>query len=78
MGDLFDDMRVKLHSMRQSQLINFELAWTYFPKGLFILCGAGDCERLFRVLNTGYNSDRNGRPLEIFCKYIVFNGVSFE
>ena len=78
MADLFEDMRVKLHSLRQSQLINFDLAWTYFPKGLVLYCGAGDCERLFRVRSTGYNSDRNGRQLEIFCEYIVFNGISFE
>ena len=78
MFDLFEDTRVKLHSLRQSQLINFELAWTYFPKGLVLYCGAGDCERLFRVLNTAYNTDRNDRQLEIFCEYIVFNGVSFE
>ena len=78
MVDLFDKMRLKLRNLRQSQLINFDLAWTYFPKGSIIFCGAGDCERLFRTLETDYMCDREGKRLEITCEHIVFTGATFE
>jgi len=78
MADLFGTMRKKLRNLRQSHLINYELAWTYFPKGSILFCGAGDCERLFRILDTTYQCDQAGQRLEIGCEHIVFTGVTFE
>lgn len=78
MAELFDTMRQKLCNLRQSRLINFDLAWTYFPKGTILFCGTEDCERLFRVLDTTYMCDREGKRLEISCEHIVFNGMTFE
>ena len=78
MIDVFGGIRKKLRSLQQSQLINFKLAWTYFPKGSILFCGAEDCERLFRVLDTAYVCDREGKRLEISCEHIVFTGVTFE
>ena len=78
MTDLFDGMNRKLQSLRRSQLINYKLAWTYFPRGSILFCGAEDCERLFRVLDTAYHCDAEGQRLNISCEHIVFNGVTFE
>lgn len=77
-AELFGTARKKLRSLRQSQLINYELAWTYFPKDSILFCGAGDCERLFRILDTEYLSDTAGDRMEIRCEHIVFTGVTFE
>ena len=78
MKDLFDPMRKKLRNLRQSRLINFRFAWTYFPKGSIIFCGGSDCERLYRVLDTALMCDHNGKRLEIACEHIIFNGMTFE
>lgn len=78
MVNMFGAMRKKLHSLRQSQLINYELAWTAFPKGSILFCGAGDCDRLFRALDTNYKCDGEGKRLEVLCEHIVFNGVDFD
>ncbi len=78
MTDLFGTMRKKLRSLRQSQLINYELAWTYFPEGSILFCDAGDCERLFRILGTRYECNQAGKRLEILCEHMVFNGMTFE
>lgn len=77
-ADLFGNARKKLRSMRQSQLINYELAWTYFPKDSILYCGAGDCERLFRVMDTAYLKDSTGERIEILCEHVVFTGVTFD
>ena len=78
MNELFGTMRKKLHSLKQSQLITFKFAWTYFPKGSVLFCGAEDCERLFRVLDTAYICDREGDRLDISCEHIIFTGMTFE
>lgn len=78
MTDLFGDMRKKLRSLRQSKLINFSLAWTYFPKGSTLFANSGDCERLFRVLDTAYVCDAEGKRLEIMCERMVFTGMTFD
>lgn len=77
-AELFGTARKKLRSLRQSQLINYELAWTYFPKDSILFCGAGDCERLFRILDTSYLCDSAGERMEICCEHIVFTGVTFK
>lgn len=77
MTELFGGMRKKLRNLQQSRLINFQLAWTYFPKGSIIVADAGDCERLFRVCDTAYVGDAEGKRLEIACEHIVFTGMTF-
>lgn len=77
-AELFGTTRRKLRNLRESQLINYELAWTYFAKDAILFCGAEDCERLFRVLDTAYCCDSSGKRLEISCKHIVFTGATFE
>lgn len=77
MNDLFGSMMTRLRHLRESKLICYELAWTYFPKGSSIYCGAEDCERLYRVLDTTY--EHNDRSyLQIFCQHIAFNGIKFD
>ena len=78
MIDLFGAMKRKLQNLRRSQLINYKLAWTYFPRGSIVFCGAEDCERLFRVVDTTYQCDSEGQRLEVSCEHIVFTGVAYE
>ena len=78
MEELFGRMRTQLRNLQQSRLVSFKLAWTYFPKGSNLFCGAEDCDRLFRVLDTQYLCDGEGARLSILCEYIVFTGETFE
>ena len=52
----------------------YELAWTYFPKGTVIYCGAGDCKRPYRVMSTEYSY----HVLSMNCKDIGFDRSKFE
>ena len=75
MIELFSGMMTQLKHLRESQLISFKLAWTYFPKGSIIYCGAGDCDRLLQVSNAYYVGQT---ALDISCQEIVFDGTIFN
>ena len=75
MNDLFGTMMTRVRNLRQSGLICYELAWTYFPKGSTIYCGAKDCEQLVRVKDTEYDKERG--LLKISCEEMAFNGTDF-
>ncbi len=76
MAELFGEMMAQLRHLKESRLISFKLAWTYFARGSMLYCGAEDCERLFRVVDTEY---KQGPPtLFISCRHIVFTGATFE
>ena len=76
MNDLFGSTLTRLHHLRESKLICYELAWTYFPRGSSIYCNTDGCERLYRVLDT--KSDLMGNVLEVTCQELAFNGIKFE
>ena len=79
MVELFGDMMTQLRHLKESRLISFKLAWAYFPRDSVIYCGAEDCERLFRVVDTQYKQQSREPPvLAISCRHIIFNGMSFE
>jgi len=75
MNELFGDTMTRLQHLRESKLICYDLAWTYFPKGSIVYSGAKDCERLYRVDDTEYD-DSNGR-MKISCQKIAFDGTKF-
>lgn len=74
--DEFGPMMTRLRNLRASNLICFDLAWTYFPRGSIIYCGEGDCERLYRVLDTSIDQDT--KSLKVSCQDIAFNGTKFD
>ena len=76
MGELFGGMMTRLRHLRESKLISYDLAWTYFHKDSTVYCGAEDCERLFRVLDTEY--DCNRCVMIISCQEIRFTGSKFK
>lgn len=76
MAELFGNMLIQLRHLRDSKLISFKLAWTYFARDSIIYCGAEDCERLFRVVDTEYQ--QNPPALSVSCRHIVFTGATFE
>ena len=76
MADIFGEFMTHLKHLKASGLISYKLAWTYFPKNSIIYGGSHDCERLCRVIDTQYLS--NKRPsLQINCQEIAFDGESF-
>ena len=79
MVDLFGDMMAQLKHLRESKLITFNLAWTYFPRDSILYCDAEDCDRLVRVIDTQYQDNGQGRTcLSITSRNIIFNGATFE
>ena len=79
MTELFGDMMAQLRHLRESKLITFRLAWTYFPRDSILYCGAEDCDRLVRVVDTQYQDNSQGHVcLSITSRHIIFNGATFE
>jgi hypothetical protein len=78
MGDLFSTTFAKLANMKKSGLISYKLAWTYFPRGTVVFSGAQDSTRVVRVVDTEYESDRNGHWMSIVGEEIAFDGEEFE
>lgn len=74
--EVFGGLMARLRNLRESKLISYDIAWTYFPKGSTIYCGADDCERLFCVLDTEYNCEKH--LMMLACQDIAFNGSKFE
>ena len=77
LNDLFGDTMTRLKNLRESGFICYDLAWTYFPKGSIVYCGAKDCERLYRVLDTSYDGKNRG-VMTVSGQEIAFNGTKFE
>ena len=75
MNELFGPMMTRVRNLRESKLISYDIAWTYFPKDSVIYGGATDCERLYRVLDTEY--DEHLGLLRVSCEEIAFNGTEF-
>ena len=73
--DEFGTVSTRLQHLHESELICHDLAWTYFPKGTIVYHGAKDSERLYRVIDTGY--DCHKKLVMINCQYMEFNGSKF-
>ena len=78
MTEMFVGTMLRVRSLRESGLISYKHAWTYFPKGCLVYCNAEDCERVFRVVTTDYQRDLGLGHLSITCQQIVFTGTSFD
>ena len=78
LNELFGAVMSQLRHLRESKLVSYKLAWTYFPKGSIIYCGAEDCERLFKVVNTQYINCPNKQCLSVSCQEMYFSGATFE
>ena len=75
MGELFGTMMNRLRHLRESKLICYEYAWTYFPKGSIFYDGGKDCERLYRVVDTKYEENLN--QMKITGQELAFDGTRF-
>ena len=79
MTELFGDMMAQLKHLKESRLITFKLAWTYFLRDSILYCGGEDCDRLVRVDDTQYQDDGRGQTcLSVNSRHIIFNGATFE
>ena len=78
LNELFGETMTRLRHLRESGLICYDLAWTYFPKGSIVYCGAKDCERLYRVIDTAYDGKKSCGVMTVSCQELAFNGTKFE
>jgi hypothetical protein len=76
LSQLFDGFRAQLRNLRDSGLINYKLAWTYFARGSTVYSQAENTERLIRVVDTDYVSGRCN-TLIIQGEELAFDGNSF-
>lgn len=74
MTEMFDSLMTRLQNLRESKLVCYDLAWTFFPKDTIVYCGADDCERLCSVISIKYYY----HCLSVKCQEITFTGSKFE
>ncbi|KAH0426602.1 fungal specific transcription factor domain-containing protein [Colletotrichum camelliae] len=60
-----------------SGLVNFDLAWTYFPNGTTVRSRDCDTEMVFKVAGTSYKKSESGIVLVIYGEALRFDGESF-
>ncbi|KAK2043683.1 ATPase [Colletotrichum somersetense] len=77
LDDVLGETREKKRKLQSSGLINFKMAWTYFPRGSVIYSSACNTEMLCKVEDTAYGRVDGAVLLNINCKILTFNGESF-
>ncbi|KAK1968283.1 ATPase [Colletotrichum sublineola] len=77
LDDVLGETREKKRKLQSSGLINFKMAWTYFPRGSVVYSNASNTEMLCKVEDTAYERADGTVFLSINCKILTFNGESF-
>ncbi|OHE94889.1 ATPase [Colletotrichum orchidophilum] len=77
LDDMLGETREKKRKLQASGLINFKMAWTYFPRDSVVYSSARNTELLCKVEDTAYARTEEGVFLNINCKILNFNGESF-
>jgi hypothetical protein len=77
MDEMFGDLRSRKRHLQASGLVNFKLAWTYFPRGTIVYSYGRNSELLCKVEDTEYKKKTHGIVLSITGKVMTFNGDSF-
>ncbi|KAI3539715.1 ATPase [Colletotrichum filicis] len=77
LDDMLGETREKKRKLQASGLINFKMAWTYFPRNSVVYSSAQNTELLCKVEDTSYERTDQGVFLNIKCKILTFNGESF-
>ncbi|KAK3945706.1 putative aaa family protein [Diplogelasinospora grovesii] len=78
LDDIFSDIRAKRKSLMASGLINWNLAWTLFPKDCEIISWARNTELILKVVDTAIIWPQTAQAhLAIRCKVLRFNGEAF-
>ncbi|CAI4217141.1 unnamed protein product [Parascedosporium putredinis] len=74
LDDAFSDMRPKLASLKEARLINYRLAWAYFPTGCIIHTHTKNAEILAKVDGP---ASYTAEGMNLDAKVLEFNGDSF-
>ena len=77
MDDMFGDVRTRKRHLQASGLVNFKLAWTYFPRGTIVYSYGRNSELLCQVEETSYRKTTHGSVFVITGKVLTFNGDAF-
>jgi hypothetical protein len=78
LDDMFGEIRAKKKSLLASGLVNFKLAWTYFPRDCEVISWGNNCELLCKVVDTTLSKTAHGSTLLVIRgKVMRFNGESF-
>ncbi|KAK1585025.1 ATPase [Colletotrichum navitas] len=77
LDDVLGETREKKRKLQSSCLINFKMAWTYFPRSSVVYSSACNTEMLCKVKDTAYERVEGTVLLSINCKILTFNGESF-
>ncbi|OLN88257.1 Vacuolar protein sorting-associated protein 4B [Colletotrichum chlorophyti] len=77
LDDMLGETREKKRRLQASGLINFKLAWTYFPRDSIVYSSGRNTEMLCKVKDTAYESTKCGLILNINCQMLEFNGEAF-
>lgn len=78
LDDVFAETRKRKAHLEASGLINYKLAWTYFPRGDTVYCYVDNAEFLCRVETTCEATAKSGASyLSIKARTLYFNGEAF-
>jgi hypothetical protein len=77
MADIFVNVRKPVRQLQAAGLINFRLAWTYFPKDCIVYCPGKDAERLYKIVNTSYQCEPKPPRLMMEAREIAFDGSDY-
>jgi hypothetical protein len=75
LGDVFSDAKQEIKRLQDGKFINFKLSWAFFPKNSIIYQPGCDCERVFKVVGTKFQSKPPALVIE--AKEIVFDGANY-
>lgn len=77
MADIFANVRKPVRQLQASGLINFRLAWTYFPKDCIVYSPGKDAERIYKIVDTSYQLAPKPPRLLVKAKEIAFDGSAY-
>ncbi|KAF6829355.1 Vacuolar protein sorting-associated protein 4B [Colletotrichum plurivorum] len=77
LDSMLGETRERKRRLQASGLINFQLAWTYFPKNTIVYSYTRNAEMLCKVKDTSYEQTPCGMVLLIECQVLAFNGDAF-
>jgi hypothetical protein len=75
MGSIFGNVKSQVKQLQDSGLMTYKNAWIYYPKDSMVYMPGKDTERIFKVVNTRYET----KPalMVVKAQEIQFDGKSF-
>lgn len=77
LDECFHDLKIKRHHLLDKGLIDYQTAWTLFPKDLPVYSYGVNSEFIAKVADTAYVSKKGVKQLAINVKTLLFNGKNF-